>query len=84
MLYTVWYKKPKGLFWHKVKDVEGDTIMRDDLPNRGTNKPFNVRVLFLTDKSRVEIPMSYIIKFSKERFYGIQEKMGKESGQEIR
>lgn len=81
MNYTVWYKK--GIFWHKVKNVEGDTILKDDVPNKGTSQLLPVRVLYLVDKSRIEIPMSCLIKFSKERFYDIKQKMEKESGQRI-
>jgi len=83
MVYTVKFKKPGALFWRKIKNVAGDTVMRDDTPKIGTNQPFNVRVLFLSDKTRIEIPMSYIIKFSKERHFDIKEQMEKESGQRI-
>lgn len=83
MEYTVWYKFPREIRWHKIKHVVGDTVMRDDTPEVGTNQPFNVRVLFLSDKTRIEIPMSYIIKFSKERHFDIKGQMEKESGQTI-
>lgn len=83
MLYTVRFKKPRALFWKKIKNVEGDTILRDDSPRIGTNQPFNVRVLFLADKSRIEIPMNCIIKFSKERHFDIKDEMEKELGQKV-
>lgn len=67
MLYTVWYKKPGRIFWHKIKDVEGDTIIESD---KGQALP--VRVFFLVNKVRLEIPMDCVIKFSKERFFGVQ------------
>lgn len=78
MKYTVKYKK--WLFWHTIKNVKGDTILRDEA---GTNAPFDIRVLFLEDKSRIEIPMKYIMKFSKERFYLIKDRMSEAAGKEI-
>ena len=78
MLYTVWYKKPGRIFWHKVKDVEGDAIVETE---KGWGLP--VRALFLANKIRLEIPMSCLIKFSKERFYDIQVNMEREAGQKI-
>jgi len=78
MTYTVYYKKPNGVFWNKVKNIEGDTIIESQ---KGESLP--VRVLFLADKTRLEIPMTYIIKFSKERFYMIQDQMERESGQKL-
>lgn len=79
MLYTAWYKKPGGFIWHKVKNVEGDTTMESE-----EGRPMPVRVLFLSNKIRLEIPMTCLIKFSKERFYDIQANMESEAGQEIR
>ena len=78
MLYTVWYKKPGRIFWHKIKDVEGDVIIET-----GKGQALPVRALFLVDKTRLEIPMSCIVKFSRERFYDIQANMEKEAGQKI-
>jgi len=78
MSYTAWYKKPNGFFWHKVRNIEGDTTLETE---KGV--PLPVRVLFFANKTRLEIPMSYFIKFSKERFYEIQNKMEEESGQKI-
>ena len=79
MTYKVWYKKPGGFVWHKVKNVEGDTTME----SKGGNA-MPMRVLFLLDKTRLEIPMICLIKFSKERFYDIQADMEKESGQAVK
>jgi len=79
MLYTVWYKKPGRIFWHKIKDVEGDTIIET------TNRhPLPVRVLYLVNKIRLEIPMDCIIKFSKERFYDVEKNLEQEAGQKIK
>jgi len=77
MVYSVRYKKFGSLFWKTVKNVEGDTIMDH------VGQALPVRVLLLADKSRIEIPMDCIIKFSKERFYDIQKQMEKEAGQKI-
>lgn len=79
MLYTVWYKKPGRIFWHKIKDVEGDTIIETE---KGQALP--VRAIFLVNKTRLEIPMDCIIKFSKERFYDVQATLEREAGQKIK
>lgn len=76
MLYTVRYKKPGRIFWHKIKDVEADTIIETA---KGQGLP--VRVIFLVNKTRVEIPMNCIIKFSKERFYDVQANIEREANQ---
>ena len=81
MNYSVRYKK--GLIWKTVKGVVGDTILRDDSPGKGTDAPMPVRVIFFADKTRLEIPMTCLIEFSKERFYIIQKGMEKESGQKM-
>jgi hypothetical protein len=82
MLYTVYYKQPGGLFWRKLKRVKGDTIYRDDSLG-GTKMPIPVRVLILEDETRLEIPCSMIIRFSRERFFSIKQKMESEAGQAI-
>ena len=74
MLYSARYKK--GLFWHKVKNITGDTILKD-----GISLP--VRVLYLSDHRRLEIPMSCVIEFSADRFVSIQASMEKETGQKV-
>lgn len=79
MFYTVYYKKPGGFFWHKIKDVEGDTTLESE---KGNVSP--MRVLLLSDKTRLEVPMTCLIKFSKERFFDIQADMEKEAGQAIK
>ena len=80
MSYTAFYKNPGGFFsrWRKVKKVVGDTIIETE-----KGQPLPVRVLFLEDKSRLEVPMSCMIKFSRERFLEIQAKMSREAGQKI-
>lgn len=79
MTYTVYYKKPEGFIWHKVKNVEADTIIETE---KGQGLP--VRVLFFADKTRLEIPMTYLIKFSKERFFDIQASVERETGQKTK
>lgn len=79
MLYDVYYKKPDGLIWHKIKNVEGDTIIES-----ANGMVLPARVLFLADKTRIEIPMTFLIKFSKERFFDVEENMEKESGQKVK
>jgi len=78
MLYTVWYKKPGRIFWHKVKDVEGDAII-----DTAKGQVLPVRAFFLANKIRLEIPIDCVIKFSKERFYSVQANLDREAGQKI-
>jgi len=79
MKYVVWYKSP-GLFsrWKKVKGVTGDTIIETE-----KKQAMPVRVFFLENRERLEIPMSFLIRFSKERFYDIKDQMGQEAGQTL-
>jgi len=79
MKYVIWYKSP-GLFsrWKKVKGVTGDTIIETD-----NKQVMPVRVLFLENRERLEIPMSFLIRFSKERFFDIQAGMEKQAGQKL-
>ncbi len=79
MNYTAFYKKPRGLFWHKIKNVKADAIYE---ARTGEHQP--VRVLVCEDETRYEIPMAlYLIKFSKERFLDIKQKAEQEAGQKI-
>lgn len=78
MIYKVYYKKPHGFFWCKIKKVKGDTIYEDE-----KGSPQSVRVIVCEDETRYEIPMSYLFKFSKERHYSIQESMEKETGKRM-
>lgn len=71
--YTVKYKK--NIFWKTIKKVKGDGILENGMS----------RFFILEDESRIEIPCnSTIFKFSKERFYMIKDRMGNESGQDIK
>jgi len=77
--YTVWYKQTKNYFtirngWQKIKNVKGDGI----IPETGN------RFLVTEDETRYELPKDCIIKFSKERWYLIKERMSDEAGQDIR
>lgn len=72
-MYTVYYKTGNSLFWKKIQNVKGDTFV----PENGN------RVLITKDEERFEIPSSYLIRFSKERFWDIKRKMEQEAGQPI-
>lgn len=72
MTYIVYYKK--GMFWHKLRNVKGDGIVEH-------NKS---RFFILDDETRIEIPIDYIFKFSKERFLLIKQRMEEESGQSLK
>lgn len=78
MTYTAKYQRPGGLFWKTIRGIVGDTCY---VAEGGQALP--VRVLFLEDKTRVELPMSMIIRFSPERFESIRAKMSREAGQRI-
>ena len=71
--YTVWYKCPSRR-WCKIEEVKGDGI----IPETGN------RWFICDDETRYEIPREAIIKFSKERWYLIKERMSNEAGQDIR
>lgn len=74
MNYTVKYKKANDWFWRKIKNVKGDGILENN----------SHRYLILDNEERIEIPLFYIFKFSKERFFVIKKNMEQESGQQIR
>lgn len=67
MTYTVYYKK--RFIWRKIKNVKGDGIIEH---GRG-------RFFILEDETRLEIPIIYHFKFSKERHFSIKDNMEKES-----
>lgn len=71
MTYTVYYKK---IIWHKLKKVKGDGIVENG----------QARFFILEDETRIEIPVKYIFKFEKERFYLIKDRMSNEIGQEVK
>lgn len=72
ILYNAKYKKK--FFWHKIKRIKGDGLLENRLS----------RYFILEDETRIEIPCQNVIfKFSKERFYGIKERMENESGQDM-
>jgi hypothetical protein len=73
IIYTVYYKK--RFFWHKIKKVKGDGLLENG----------QARFFILEDETRIEIPcQNTIFKFSKERFYGIKERLSQETGQDIK
>ncbi len=88
MKYTLYYKTPGMLFWHKLKKVRGDSIIwlssRPVDKSQGMINEIAVRVIELEDRTRIEIPVEgIIIKYSKERFFFIKEKVEQEAGQKI-
>ena len=70
--YSVKYKNK--IFWHKLKKVTGDGISENN----------SHRFFILEDESRVEIPLYYSFKFSKERYYLIKERMEAEVNQDVK
>ncbi len=73
--YTVSYKEP-GLFkkWKRLQKVRGDGLLEGNTH----------RFFILEDESRIEIPLSFSFKFSKERFFSIKDRLSNEAKQEIR
>lgn len=74
MLYTVKYRKPRWFLWRKLKRVKGDGII----------ETYNSRFFILEDETRIEIPMTFMFQFSKERFMGIKNQMESETGQNLK
>jgi hypothetical protein len=66
MSYIVKFREPKSKAWEVVEDVIADDIMSFE------GIPLPVRVLLFKDKTRLEIPMTCIIEFSKERGLDIE------------
>ena len=76
ILYAVHYKLKGNLFFRKISKCKGDGILSEN----GLSRFF-----ILEDETRIEIPcQNTIFKFSKERFYGIKERMEGESNQNIK
>jgi len=73
MTYTVKYKRPDDYFWTTIEKVEGDAVMKECA----------YRFFILEDQSRIEVPLGYLFKFSKERFLVIKKNMEKEAGLKI-
>ena len=79
MTYDVSYRSPNDRKWTTVANVNGDAIMDD-----GKCQQFPVRVLILEDETRIEIPMSWAIRYGRGRFELIRDRMSQEAGQEVR
>lgn len=71
MTYTVKYKR--WFFWRTLKGVRGDGLVENN----------KARFFVLDDESRVEVPVSAVFWFSKERYISIKKKMESEAGQPI-
>jgi hypothetical protein len=66
MPYTVRFRTTEKAAWEIVSGVIADDIMSFE----GT--PLPVRVLLLEDKTRLEVPMSCVIEFSRERALDVE------------
>lgn len=79
MAYTVQIKSPTDRKWQTIANVKGDAIMDD-----GAGQKFPVRVLLLETEERIEVPMGWALRFSRERFEMIRDRMSGEVGQDVR
>jgi hypothetical protein len=59
--YTVWYRDNANWSWEPILNVKGDTYDPD----------LKMRVIITADEEKYEIPLTYMFKFSKERFFAI-------------
>jgi hypothetical protein len=75
MTYEVKYKLSNKFKWNILPKVKGDGFIQE------SNNTY--RFFILEDESRVEIPLGYLFKFGKERFFIIKENMEKESGTKL-
>lgn len=78
MLYKASVKEPG-----KRKRIVYDRVKADLAYETKSGVPLPVRVLILEDETRVEIPMTWLIEFSPDRFRSIHNKMEKDAGQKI-
>ena len=75
ILYNVYYRKIKDLFYKKIRNCKGDGIVDNGMS----------RYFILSDETRIEIPCyDTIFRFSKERFYSIKERIEEEAMQDIK
>ena len=75
MTYTVFYRRPWWPFWRKFKRVKGDSLQYDQRMNAAAD----IRVLYLLDDTRVELPAGIlVIKFSPGRNLVIEQNKQKE------
>lgn len=74
MKYQVKYKLNTQLFFRTLKNVIGDGLVEE-------NK--QLRYFILEDETRVEIPVTAVFIFSKDRFLSIKKHMENEAGQQI-
>ena len=73
MYYNVRYRDSKSFFWKKITEVIGDGVVPE------TNSRYFIR----KNDERIEIPSTYIFKFSKERTTMILKNAEKETGNKI-
>lgn len=65
------------------KQKVGELTIDVEIPEKYTIKYKSVRVLYIENKKRLEIPMSCEIEFFSDRFDSIKEKAENEVGQKI-
>jgi len=74
ILYTVKYRKSGAFLWRTIRRVKGDAF----IPNT-----FIMQII-REDESLTEINIAdHEVKYSKERFYSIKERMSQEAGQSV-
>jgi hypothetical protein len=73
--YSVEYKTPDGWFWHRLENCNGDGIVFDQFKQ---NVP--VRYFTFTDNSRIELPMTMMIRFDQGRFNFIEDDIRRQTG----
>lgn len=73
--YSVEYKQPGAWFWHELSNVKADGIMWGE-----SKQVVPVRYFILTDDSRIELPMTLIIRFDPGRCRAIEEDIRRQTG----
>lgn len=88
MKYTVYYKRTNQIFWRKIKDVVGDLKLDSStVDGSGNSMPFSYPLWEFVRENQeiIRVPMeNVIVRFSKERFMCIRQKMETEAGQQMK
>ena len=77
---VLWVEKVSGKI--EMKKV-GDKFVENRIPEKYGKEYFPVRVLYLSDNTRIELPMSCVITFSPSRFEGVRNNAEKTTGQKL-
>jgi hypothetical protein len=70
IIYTVWYKKPGWWFWRKIKNVmwDGAWWAAPEVGNGMRSlQTLPLRVFYLIDDSRIELPSDMMFKYDEKR-----------------